>query len=113
MIARSYKLSLNNDFERVFKTGRSLYGRFLGVKMVRNNLKFSRFGVILGLKIEKSAVKRHLLKRRIFKVIAELQPKLLFPADYVIIALPAIKEASFSELRQEIINILSKISNNL
>ena len=113
MIAKIYKLKLDHDFERAFKAGRSLYGRFLGIKIVKNDLPFSRFGVILGLKIDKSAVRRHYLKRQIFDVLAELSIKLPFSVDCVIIALPTMKEAKDMEIQQELLNIFSKISYRL
>lgn len=109
MLPGSQKLHLNKDFDQVFKTGRSLYGRFLGVKVLKNQLKEHRFAIILGLKIDKSAVKRHYYKRRLFNLVAVFSPKLPFPLDCVIIALPALKEAKVAELKQEIDYIFSKI----
>ncbi len=111
MLPRYKKLHLNKDFDQVFKTGRSIYGRFLGLKIVKNNLPYSRFGLMLGLKIDKSAVTRHFYKRGIYNIIAKKEAKLPFPIDCVIIALPAIKDAKFTELEQEIDFILSKVSN--
>jgi ribonuclease P protein component len=113
MLPQNKKLHLNKDFDKIFKTGRSLYGRFLGVKIIKNNLDVSRFGVILGLKISKSSVIRHQSKRLIFRIISDLESKLPFFIDCVIIALPSIKEASTSELESEIKEIFSKISNKL
>lgn len=108
MLQKIRKLHLNNDFDKVFKTGRSTYGRFLGVKSLQNKLNFSRFGVILGLKIEKSAVKRHFLKRRVFSIISKMDKELFFSGDYVIIALAEIKKASSLELEQELRKLLLK-----
>jgi len=113
MLPRYKKLHLNKDFDQVFKTGRSIYGRFLGLKAIRNKLPNSRFGLMLGLKIDKSSVARHFYKREIYKIVAKKEAKLPFPIDCVIIALPSIKEAKFTELEQEIEYILSKISSKL
>lgn len=110
MISKNYRLKLNKDFERAFKAGRSSYGRFLGVKVVKNDLTFSRFGVILGLKINKSAVARHFLRRRIFNIVKQVKNELPFLADYVIIALPDIKLASAIELEDELKSILFNFS---
>jgi len=106
MLAANKKLHLDNDFNKVFKTGRSYYGRFLGVKICKSNNKNSRFGLILGLKIDKSAVKRHQLKRKIFNIIVELNNELPFFGDYVIIALPSIKEATSSDIKNELKQLL-------
>lgn len=111
MIPSAHKISLDKDFEKIFKTGRSIYGRFLGFKILRNDLKYSRFSVILSKKIKKSAVARHCLKRKIFKVIAKIDKKLPFSIDCVIIVLPSNKEdVKFSDIELEIIQILAKIT---
>lgn len=111
MIPSAHKIGLDNDFEKIFKTGRSLYGRFLGFKILKNGLKHSRFSVILGKKIKKSAVNRHLLKRKIFSIIANERIKLPFSIDCVIIVLPSVKEnPKFSELEIEIKETLAKIA---
>lgn len=111
MIPSAHKISLDNDFEKIFKTGRSLYGRFLGFKIIKNDLAYSRFAVILGKKIQKSAVARHFLKRKIFNIIAQERTKLPFSIDCVIIVLPSAKEKpKNSELEIDIKEILAKIS---
>ncbi len=110
MLPKIQKIHLDKEFNEIFKTGRSAYGRFLGVKIKENNLEYSRFAVILGLKVEKSAVKRHFLKRRIFKLLQEQQNNLNFFGDCVIIALPTIKKANLDELKTEVMEIFLKLS---
>lgn len=109
MLPRVKKIYLNKDFERAFKTGRSIYGRFLGVKIIKNDLDYSRFGLILGLKIDKSAVNRHRLKRLVFTALESKAKKLPFFSDCVIIALPSIKTAQLVDIETDFENIFSKI----
>ncbi|MDD2681127.1 MAG: ribonuclease P protein component [Patescibacteria group bacterium] len=111
MIPSAHKISLDKDFENIFKTGRSIYGRFLGFKVLKNSLDYSRFSIILGKKIRKSAVARHSLKRKIFNVVAKIDNKLPFSIDCVIIVLPNSKEdVKFFDIETEIIQILEKIT---
>lgn len=110
MLPKIQKLHLDKEFDRVFKTGYSAYGRFLGVKIVNNNLDYSRFAVILSNKISKSAVKRHIFKRQIFKCIKKHKSNLGFFGDCVIISLPLIKEASFQEIDLEIKKLFTEFS---
>jgi ribonuclease P protein component len=111
MIPSIHKISLDKDFEKLFKTGRSIYGRFLGFKVLKNDLDYSRFSVILSKKIQKSAVDRHFLKRKIFNVITKIDKKLPFSIDCVIIVLPnSKKDVNFSDIEIEIIQILAKIT---
>ncbi|MGE5425524.1 MAG: ribonuclease P protein component [Bacillota bacterium] len=109
MLSKKHKLHLNRDFDKTFKAGRSQYGRFLGLRLKKNDLDYSRFGVILGLKVDKSAVGRHRLKRRIYGIIEKNYTKLPFPADCVIIALPTLKEASFQETEDELLAMLNRL----
>jgi ribonuclease P protein component len=109
MLSKIQKLKLDKEFNEVFKTGRSIYGRFLGVKLIKNKLEHSRFGVILGTKVEKSSVKRHFLRRRIYRAIKETQGLVAFPSDCVIIALPKIKEASFLDLNKDLLEAFNKV----
>ncbi|MCK9467733.1 MAG: ribonuclease P protein component [Patescibacteria group bacterium] len=108
MLPKTQKLHLDKEFDQVFQTGRSTYGRFLGVKMIKTKLPQSRFAVILGLKIEKSATKRHKLKRQIFLIVKEAQQNLSFSCDCVIIALPSIKEANFVDIKLDLLKTLAK-----
>lgn len=112
MLPKTQKLHLDKEFDQIFKTGRSTYGRFLGVKMIKTKLPKSRFAVILGLKIEKSATKRHKLKRQIFLIIKEAQQSLSFSCDCVIIALPSLKEANFIDIKQDLLKTLEKTIKN-
>lgn len=107
MLPKTQKIHLDKEFDQIFKTGRSAYGRFLGVKALKNDLEFNRFAVVLGTKIEKSAVKRHFLKRLIFKVLKDCQHNLNFSADCVIIALVNIKKANQNDLKLEIERLFS------
>lgn len=109
MLPKIQKLKLDKEFNEVFKTGRSMYGRFLGIKLIKNKINYSRFGIILGTKIEKSAVKRHFLRRMIYRIIKENKDLVDFPCDCVIIALPKIKEASFVDLNKDLLESFNKI----
>jgi len=55
--------------ERVWKRGRSFFAPGLQLRIVANNLAVSRFAVVIGLKAEKSAVKRNTWRRRIREIL--------------------------------------------
>lgn len=112
MLPKKQKIHLDKEFDQIFKTGRSIYGRFLGVKVIKNKLDYSRFAVVLGNKVEKSAVKRHFLKRLVFKTLRDKQTSLNYFADCVIIALASIKTANKSDLELELASLLHKVSDN-
>ncbi len=87
MLNLKHKLKLNRDFDEIFKTGHSYYGRFVGVKTINNNRNYNRYAVLVSKKKEKSAVKRNLIKRKIFNEIKELDNNCHKGIDCVIIVL--------------------------
>jgi len=59
------RLKKKKDFEYVFKQGRGLKEGFLSLKFVKNGLKETRFGFVVGQKVSHKAVVRNKVKRRL------------------------------------------------
>lgn len=62
---KSEKLCKKNDFDRVFNEGRVCRDGVLTLRLIPNQLEYSRLGAVVGSKRVKSAVKRNRLKRLI------------------------------------------------
>lgn len=108
MFALKYRLKLNRDFDKLFKTGHSYYGRFIGVKTIKNNKDYNRYSVLLSKKIEKSAVKRNFIKRKVLNELKEININCHKGFDCVIIILSN-KFENFNSLKNEIIYIFNKL----
>ena len=102
MLPQTNRLLRKKDFDNVWKNGRSAFGRLLGVKAIANNLGKNRFGIMIGLKVSKKAVKRNKIKRRLREIINASSPALNLGFDIVLTVLPAAREAEFSELKKEV-----------
>lgn len=100
MLKKENRISLNKDFDRVFKTGQSFYGKILGFKLAKNNTKVSRFGIIISAKISKKAVVRNRIKRQLREIIQSELPNLKKGQDLVLIAFPLILDKNFEELKK-------------
>ncbi|GBD11493.1 Ribonuclease P protein component [bacterium HR23] len=61
---RLQRLSRKRDFEFLHRRGRTYHGRFLSLRLVRNNLGEVRVGFALAKRLGK-AVERNRLKRRL------------------------------------------------
>lgn len=109
MLAKNKRLKKNKDFDSVFKEGKSAYGGFLGVKIKKNDLEISRFGLLLGIKVSKLAVIRNLYKRRIKAVLQQTVSNTKNGYDLVIIVLPTIKNKTYQEIETEIKNLFIKL----
>lgn len=109
MLAKKSRLKKNKEFDQVFKEGRSVYGKLLGVKIRKNQLDINRFGILLSTKVSKLAVVRNLYKRRIKEIIRQDNFQLKKGYDCVIIVMPTIINSSYCDIKTEIKNIFSKL----
>jgi len=99
MFNRSNRLSKNKDFDKVFQAGRSSYQEILGAKLIPNNLDYNRFGVLVGLKVNKKATVRNKIKRRIKMAIRLDEPFLKKGYDCVIVVFPLILAKNYEEIK--------------
>jgi ribonuclease P protein component len=110
MLPKKNRLKLNRDFSKVFKTGHSHYERFVGVKVKENKTDNNRFAIVVSNKINKSAVKRNYIKRKIKEIVEEINKNCIIPHDCVIIVLSDIKENEIKEVKSEINKIFKKLN---
>jgi ribonuclease P protein component len=110
MLAKNNRIRLDKEFDRVFKTGQSFYGKVLGLKAAPNNLGITRFGIMVSLKVSKKAVVRNKIKRQIRAIISQ-ELSLLKPGkDLVIIVFPLILDKNFEDLAKFLKNGLEKLN---
>lgn len=76
MLSGDNRLKKKKDFEYVFKKGKGFKEDFLFVKLVKNNLKITRFGFVVGYKVSKKAVLRNKVKRRLRETVKAELPKI-------------------------------------
>lgn len=97
-LSKKERLTLNRDFERVFKEGKKIWiDKYLLIIYTHNNLEFRRLGLVVSSKIgkphERNKVKR--LLREIFRKNKELFP---VSADLIIIPHPNVKNLDYWKL---------------
>ena len=69
MLAKKYRLQIQDWLKNKNKKIFTRKSNFFIAKFSSNKLNFSRFGVIISVKVSKSAVKRNKIKRIIFDFI--------------------------------------------
>jgi ribonuclease P protein component len=107
MLARKYKLKKDNDFKKVFQQGKYFEQDFFKLRLLKNNLETSRFGIVIGLKVSKKAVERNKAKRQIEEIIhsiKEIKPGF----DIVIRADSEILKRSYQEIEKSLISLFKK-----
>ena len=102
MLPQKNRLSKKKDFDKVFKKGKSSFDGLLGVKMLKNEQEFTRFGIIVSSKVSKKAVIRNKIKRRIRNIIAKNYNSGANAKDVVIISLPKISGKKYNEIEKSL-----------
>lgn len=96
MFQKSSRLN-TSDFKEVFNFGKTIKTPFGVIKTKQNNLKNSRYAVVISKKISKKAVERNHLKRRFFNALQENGQKFSI-ADYVFILNSSVKDLQYKDL---------------
>ena len=110
MLSKKFRLNKKKDFDRVFQTGLSAYNQILGIKVLQNNeQENSRFGIMVSNKVDKKAVVRNQIKRRLRAALFSQLDYFKQPCDLVVIAQTKIKEADYQEILKTISSLLKKL----
>ncbi len=109
MLPQGNRLKKTRDFERVFGSKLSIYGRFIRLSYKENSLKNSRLAVVVSVKVNKSAVVRNKLKRQIRAIFKKYIKTPNPPLDLVMTVLKGADMAHFKDIENDIENILEKI----
>jgi len=106
MIRSSFRLK-KSDFKRVYKKGRSIRQGFLMARILKNNLQYSRFAVVISKAISPKATQRNRLRRKTFDIIKKLNlDKILSESNDVIINFKGrVQEEELEPLLIKIFNI--------
>ena len=108
MLPTEYRLKKEEEIKTLFKKGRSVFDRLVGVKVRKNSLKNSRFVVIVGVKVHKRAIRRNRIRRQIRSILLEHLSHVPTGFDIGIIALPAITTATFDEIQTSTLSALKR-----
>jgi len=100
MLRKKNRIRLKKDFDQAFKSGQSFYSKFIGVKVIPNDLLESRFGILINTKVSKKAVVRNKLRRQIRGIIEKNIEKLDNNNDFVIIVLPEVLKKSTEDIEE-------------
>lgn len=100
-----YRLRKERDIRAVLKDGRSQRGGFLFIKYQANKMNFSRFAVIIPLKVARTVVTRNRLRRTISEALRNMLASIR-PGNDVVIRLSAIPPRG--GLQEELPTLLKK-----
>jgi ribonuclease P protein component len=99
------RLKARKDFVSVYRKGRAWANQLLVLRALPRNLPHYRCGFVVSKRVGKAVV-RNRLKRRLKE---GLRPLTVQPGwDLILLARPPAATASYHELREAIVNLLSR-----
>lgn len=104
-------LSKKDPWERIIKNSRSIFNNELKIKIIKNNLNYSRYGIIVSLAVDKRAVVRNRIRRQIKNHLAKINYHIASGYDIIIFVKASIKDISFNQIKNNLNTLLKK--NNL
>ena len=101
-------LKKNNEFVRIYKSGRFFAGKYIIIYARKNRSGLNRLGITVGKKIGKS-VKRNRVKRLIRESYRFYEDFIPPGLDIIFVARNIEKEYGYAEIRREMKFLLKKV----
>lgn len=108
MLPKKYRLTKQKDFKKTFKQGKYYSQDFMALKITKNNLGFSRFSFIIGLKVSKKAVVRNKIRRQLHEIIRLKLTSLKIGYDIIFLAKLDAVDRGYREIEEVLIILLKK-----
>ena len=104
--AARYRLKKRREFNRLQNGSAKYYSKHFLVLVADSETQHSRLGITITTKVDKRAVVRNRLKRRIREIFRLNRYRLCKNFDMVVIARQNAAECKFSDIRREILGLL-------
>lgn len=104
-----HRLKSESDFARLAKSRKTGYAKSIGVKVRENKLPYSRFGIVVGLKISKKAVDRNLIKRRMRDIMKRHLEEVKIGYDIMVLVQKSALNADFEALEEDYLKAMEKV----
>jgi ribonuclease P protein component len=109
MLKKISRLTKDKEFERVFKKGKSGYNDLFSVRALANGLPYSRYGIIVSLKVHKKATERNKIKRRIREAAKAFDNIIAVSQDIVIVCRPSLVNIKQKEIKESLRSIFFRL----
>ncbi len=109
MLPKSNRINSSIIFKEILQRGQRKEHPYFRVVFLKNNLKKSRFAVIVSSKNYRLAVQRNLIKRRVKNILRELINSLPKGFDVLVFIKKGCLDLSFQELQTQLKEFLLRI----
>jgi ribonuclease P protein component len=108
MLQAQNRLRHDQDFKTVFSSGKSVFDSICGIKFAKNKHHYSRFAVVVGTKVSKSAVVRNRVRRQYRAILRENLDKIQPGFDVILLTSKAAVGPTAQEKREKLLLVLKK-----
>jgi ribonuclease P protein component len=108
MLAKKYRITSDRDFNRVFKGGKRFFSEGINLIRMENGQDYSRFGFVVGSKVDKRAVIRNQVKRWMREAVRIRFDQVKPGFDVVMVADKRAKELDYEGITGLIVRLLDK-----
>ncbi len=109
MLARTYRLRKNSDFQRLYRTAKRFATPNLVLYYTPSHLKYSQVGFVVSKKVSKSAVVRNTLRRRASGVVEEMFANIKEPVKMIVLIRKDFSGMNPIEIKAEINKLLERL----
>ena len=115
MLPKQNRITKAKEFERFFGLnfqrggGRSVGTKAFVFKVMKNDLEKTRFGFIVGTKVDNRASVRNKIKRRLRSIVYSYLPEIIDGLDFVIVAMKPSAGLDFAETETEVEQFFKKV----
>jgi ribonuclease P protein component len=108
MFKQENRLKSEKDIKLTLNKGKSVFDAACGVKVRENKLKDSRFAVVIGTKVHKSAVKRNRVRRQYREIVKNHLEEIKMGYDIVLLTGKDSLDLDFAEKEARLMKVLAK-----
>ena len=108
MLPVSHRLRRETDIKRLFDKGKGVFDDLCGIKFLKNGLQETRFAVIAGTKVSKSAVKRNRVKRQVRAVVEKHLAQVVPGFDVALLVRSPALKSEYAEIEKHLLRGLAK-----
>ena len=103
-----HRLKKEKDIQLVLRKGRGVFDSACGVKYKPSGEEVTRFTVVIGLKVHKSAVKRNRVRRQYREIVRLHLNKIKPGMDMVLLCGKAALELDYKQKEERLLRVLKK-----
>ncbi|MFN8577584.1 MAG: ribonuclease P protein component [Candidatus Sericytochromatia bacterium] len=108
MLSRKLRLRKKQDFDSVYRKGKSYSCKYLKLYILNTDLPSQRFGFSISKKVSKKAFERNKLKRQLSFVLREELNNLKTGSDIIFVVRNIILDLSYSDIKYNVRELLKK-----